>query len=120
MGKRGRRSKRTKGRGEPTLPEPTRLVKLLSAYPAAKLDLHGYSAAHAESRVRSFLATEARKSEGQVVHVITGKGAGSEGVAVLLGLVRDLLDEEVGRTVQEYAGLMGGGGWVVRIAGGSR
>lgn len=76
----------------------------------ATLDLHGYTADQAQMRVRDFLATHSRVSAGSVVHVITGKSTG-----VLLEIVRDMLDGEAADQVDEYAGLMGGGGWVVRL-----
>ena len=44
------------------------------------------------------------------MHIITGKST-----AVLLELVRDMLDDEAAGHVDEYAGMMGGGGWVVRV-----
>ena len=90
--------------------ELTGVAKLLSQAPDATLDLHGYTADQAELRVRDFLTTHARISSGSVVHVITGKGTG-----VLLEVVRDVLNYEGADHVDEYAGLMGGGGWVVRV-----
>ena len=76
----------------------------------ATLDLHGYTAAQARPRLRDFLTTHSRVSGGGVVHVITGKST-----AVLLELVRDMLDNEAAGHVDEYAGMLGGGGWVVRV-----
>ncbi len=63
-----------------------------------------------EPRVRDFLTTHSRISAGSVVHVITGKST-----AVLLELVRDMLDDAAADHVDEYAGMLGGGGWVVRV-----
>ena len=76
----------------------------------ATLDLHGYTADQAQLRVRDFLTTHSRISAGSVVHVITGKSTG-----VLLELVRDMLHDEAAHHVDEYAGMMGGGGWAVRV-----
>ena len=90
--------------------ELTGVAQLLSEMPIATLDLHGYTADQARLRVRDFLATHARISAGSVVHVITGKSTG-----VLLQLVRDMLDDQAANRVDEYAGMMGGGGWVVRV-----
>jgi DNA-nicking Smr family endonuclease len=53
----------------------------------ATLDLHGTAAAEARVVLRSFLEGEARRAPGSVVHVITGKGKGSAGGAVLRPLV---------------------------------
>jgi DNA-nicking Smr family endonuclease len=76
----------------------------------ATLDLHGYNAELARARVRDFLTTHSRISGGDVVHIITGKGTG-----VLLDVVRDALQGECADQVDEYAGMMGGGGWVTRV-----
>jgi len=102
---------------EATLPAPevTGIARLLSESPVATLDLHGYTGAQAHPRVRDFLTAHSRVSAGSVVHVITGKGTRSEVEAVLPGLVRDMLEDEVADQVDEYAGMVGGGGWVVRV-----
>ena len=106
-------SKRRKRRPkEPTTPPPTLtgIARLLSEMAVDTLDLHGYSADQARLRVRDFLTTHSRISAGSVVHIITGKGT-----AVLLELVRGMLDSEAAGHVDEYAGMLGGGGWVVRV-----
>ena len=115
MSKRHRRP--LKEAEEPPSPSPalTGIAQLLSEMHVATLDLHGYTADQARLRVRDFLATHSRVSAEDVVHIITGKGLGSEGDAVLLELVRDMLDAEVANHVDEYAGMVGGGGWVVRV-----
>ena len=106
-------SKRHK-RPEKDAPTPppalTGVAKLLSEIPVATLDLHRYAVDQARSSVRDFLATHSRLSAGSLVHIITGKSTG-----VLLGIVRDMLNGEVAHQVDEYAGMMGGGGWVVRL-----
>ena len=109
-----RRKRRVKGASTPQ-PEMTGIARLLSGSPVATLDLHGYTGAEARLRVRDFLTTHSRISPGDVVHIITGKGTGSVGDAVLPELVRDLLDDEASDQVDDYAGMMGGGGWVVRV-----
>jgi DNA-nicking Smr family endonuclease len=96
-------------------PELTGIARLLSEMPEATLDLHGYTGPQARLRVRDFLTTHSRISAGSVVHVITGKGTGSTGEGVLLELTRDLLEGEAENHVDEYAGMLGGGGWVVRV-----
>ena len=111
-------SRHRKRRAKEAATEPaevTGAARLLSQMPVATLDLHGYTGPQARPRVRDFLTTHSRLSTGSVVHVITGKGAGSEGAPVLSGLVRDMLDDEVADHVDEYAGMFGGGGWVVRV-----
>jgi hypothetical protein len=98
-----RRKRRAKEAPAPP-PELTGVARLLSQAPVATL------AAQAQPRVRDFLATHSHVSAGSVVHVITGKST-----AVLLDLVRDMLEDEEAHHVDEYAGMMGGGGWVVRV-----
>jgi len=108
-------SKRRKRRPKQPHPPLSGIAQLLSESPVATLDLHGHSAAQAELRVRDFLATHYRISTGNVVHIITGKGIRSEGDAVLLEFVRDMLDDEAADHVDEYLGMLGGGGWVLRV-----
>ena len=107
--------KRSRKQPDTEAPALTGVVKLLSEMPIASLDLHGYMVAQARPRVRDFLTTHSRVSSGLVVHLITGKGTHSEGDAVLRQLVQDMLLEEVADMVQEYGGMLGGGGWVVRM-----
>ncbi len=111
-------SKRRKRRPkEPTTLPPvlTGIAQLLSEMEVATLDLHVYATDQARLRVRDFLTTHSRISAGSVVHIITGKGTGSAGGGVLLEVVRDILDDEAADHVDEYAGMLGGGGWVVRV-----
>ena len=96
-------------------PELTGVAQLLSEMPEATLDLHGYTGPQARLRARDFLTTHSQISAGSVVHVITGKGSGSKGRGVLLELTRGLLEGEAANHVDEYAGMLGGGGWVVRV-----
>ena len=107
-----RRKRRAKGAKDlPTQPPAlTGIAQLLSEIADATLDLHGYTADQARLLVRDFLTTHSRISAGSVVHVVTGKSTG-----VLLELVRDMLDGEAADRVNEYAGMLGGGGWVVRV-----
>ena len=93
----------------------TGIARLLSEMAIATLDLHGLTAVQAQRRLRDFITTHAHASAGQVVHVITGKGSGSEGPAVLWELVRGMLDDEATNQIDEYAGMLGGGGWVIRF-----
>jgi Smr domain-containing protein len=110
-----RRKRRAKKKSTPPPAETSGIVLLLSETAAQTLDLHGLTAAQAAPRVRDFLATQQRTAAGRVVHIVTGKGTKSDGKPVLLGLVRDMLDEEGGGRVSEFAGMLGGGGWAVRL-----
>ena len=107
-----RRKRRAKDAKDHPTPPPalTGVAQLLSEMAVATLDLHGYTADQAQLRVRDFLTTHSRISAGSVVHVITGKSTG-----VLLELVRDMLHDEAAHHVDEYAGMMGGGGWAIRV-----
>jgi DNA-nicking Smr family endonuclease len=96
-------------------PEITGVMRLLSELAVATLDLHHLTGAQAQAQVRNLLRSHTQISAGRVVHIITGKGARSHGAPVLHGLVRDMLDDEMAEHVDEYAGMMGGGGWVVRV-----
>lgn len=106
-------------RGAPqSAPELTGVVRLLSETPVTTLDLHGLTGAEAVARVHGFLRTQLVTAPGKVIHVITGRGTRSEGAAVLPGVVRELLEGDGADHVAEYAGLMGGGGFAVRVGSG--
>ena len=105
-----KRRKRLEQEAPTPSPALTGVAQLMSEMAVATLDLHGYTVAQAQLRLRDFLTTHAHISTGSVVHVITGKST-----AVLLELVRDMLDGEAAHHVDEYAGMLGGGGWVVRV-----
>ena len=108
-----KRRKRMKQGASP--PISTGIAGLLSEMAVASLDLHGLTAAQAQRRLQDFITTHGNASAGQVVHVITGKGSGSEGPAVLWELVRGMLADQAMEKVDEYAGMLGGGGWVIRL-----
>ena len=110
-----KRRKRLEQEAPTPRPSLTGIARLLSEMAVAKLDLHGFATVQAQLRLRDFIITHSYVSAGSVVHVITGKGTGSEGPAVLLELVRDMLDDEVADQIDEYAGMLGGGGWVIRV-----
>ena len=112
-----RKKRKKTGKGLASPPELRGIALLLVESPAEKLDLHGMNARQAETRVRFFLQRHAVTSPGRVVHIITGKGTRSEGAPVLPGLVREMLEDDLSRVVAEWAGLHGGGGFAVRIAG---
>ena len=112
-----KRRKRGEKAAEPAAESPALIgvVKLLSEMAVASLDLHHLTGEQARSQVRNLLTSHSRTSSGRVVHIITGKGVRSDGVPVLHGLVREMLTGEMAEHVEEYAGMMGGGGWVVRV-----
>ena len=107
--------KRKKKRGGPKQPEFGFFGDLLDATPVATLDLHGDTALEAERRVKDFVATHARISRGQVLHIITGRGAGSGGKAVLPGAVRRALKSEISRFVEEFDRDLDEAGFLVRL-----
>ena len=88
---------------------------LLDATPVATLDLHGDTALEAERRVRDFVSTHARISRGKVIHIITGRGIGSRGRAVLPGAVRKALTSEISRFVEEFDRDLDEAGFLVRM-----
>lgn len=104
--------KRKKGGGFPVFGAHD---PLLDATPAATLDLHGDTAADAERRVRDFIETHARVSQGRVIHVITGKGRGSAGRPVLPGAVRRVLGGDVARFIADFDRDLDGAGYLVRL-----
>ena len=111
-----RNKKRRKGGSAPADPPAlTGIALLLVESPVETLDLHGMNARQAEARVRFFFQRHAETSRGRVVHVITGKGTRSRGVAVLPDLVRDMLADDLSELVSVWAGLHGGGGVAARI-----
>jgi DNA-nicking Smr family endonuclease len=85
---------------------------LLDTRPAATLDLHGFSAAEARSAVSALVR---RQRGGAVLHVITGKGRGSSGGAVLRPLVSGLLKGELRPLVADWSLDDSDGGFRVRV-----
>jgi len=79
------------------------------------LDLHGLTGDEAETRLEMFLDRVAAGSPGEVVRVVTGRGAGSAGPPVLQGLVRDALTSWLEHRVAEWAVDIGGGAYLVRV-----
>jgi hypothetical protein len=82
---------------------------------AATLDLHGRSADEARAMVQAFLLVEARSSRGSVVHIITGKGKGSQGGAVLRPVVAAELRGTCAPFVADWSRDTDDGGYVVRL-----
>ncbi len=104
------------GRRRPTRPEPPELPDTLyGAFVEAELDLHGMRADAALRRVDGFLESWRRGRPGAVVRIVTGRGHHSEGEPVLLGVVGDLLRDELGGRLEDMVPDSGGGGWVVRV-----
>ena len=85
---------------------------LLDSRPAATLDLHGFSAAEARSAVSALVR---RMRGGAVLHVITGKGRGSSGGAVLRPLVSGLLKGELRPLVADWSLEDSDGAFRVRV-----
>lgn len=79
------------------------------------LDLHGDTADEAERRLQMFLDRHARTSAGDVVRVVTGRGARSAGPPVLQGVVRDALNGWLAHRVAEWAVDVGSGAYLVRV-----
>lgn len=88
---------------------------LLDATPRATLDLHGDTALDAERRVRDFILAHAQVSRGQVLHVITGRGRGSQGRPVLPGVVRRVLSGDVARFVSDWDRDLDDAGFMIRL-----
>lgn len=82
-----------------------------------ELDLHGSTGEQAERRLEMFLDRVAVTGRGEVVRIITGRGAGSEGRPVLQGLVRDALNGWLQHRVSEWAVDVGSGAYLVRVSG---
>ena len=115
MARKKKRKKKSAGREPSSAPQLSGIALLLVESPVEKLDLHGMTARQAETKLRFFLQRHAQVSGGRVVHVITGKGTRSAGAPVLPGVVRDMLEDELGDVVSEWAALHGGGGFAARI-----
>lgn len=88
---------------------------LLDDDPVAVIDLHGLTGAEAAKRVSNELATLANRHKGQVVAIITGRGAHSNGPAVLGPLVGRLLKGSLSRYVGRCEKTLDGGAYRVQI-----
>jgi DNA-nicking Smr family endonuclease len=86
---------------------------------ADTLDLHGFGAVEAKAAVADFLARARRRSPGGLVHVITGKGRGSQGRPVLRTAIRTMLRKEA-LPVAAWGEDLDGGGYLIRLEGGTR
>lgn len=82
-----------------------------------ELDLHGLTADQAEQRLEMFMERVAVTAKGEVVRVITGRGAGSAAKPVLQGVVRDALVGWLQHRVVEWAVDVGSGAYLVRVRG---
>lgn len=76
---------------------------VLDAPVAATLDLHGFTVAEGTLQLRNFLTTQSRMRPARVVRVITGRGRGSAGKAVLLPAVGRLLKGPLNAFVADYS-----------------
>jgi DNA-nicking Smr family endonuclease len=104
-----------KRRRIPEVPGHLPAGSLLGQPVARTLDLHGKTTAEARARVRDFILTTSRGASGRVVRIITGKGLGSAGEAVLRPLVRHWLETENARYVDSFAPDADGGSYLVRL-----
>ena len=86
---------------------------LLDTRPAATLDLHGHTQASARAAIEQFLRAPGRS--GKVIHIITGKGKGSAGSAVLRTMVRGMLKGTLAVQVRDWALDSGDGGYRVLL-----
>jgi DNA-nicking Smr family endonuclease len=84
---------------------------------AARLDLHGLTAAQAERRVDSFLQAASRAHRGQVVKIVTGKGSRSDGPEVMRDLVRGAIVERHADAIADWGVETGGGAYLVEMRG---
>jgi DNA-nicking Smr family endonuclease len=107
---------RRRRRREDTPPAESQTPRTLhSAVVTHELDLHGLGADAAERRLEMFLDRVAVSARGEVVRVITGRGAGSPGQPVLQGVVRDALNGWLAHRVAEWAVDVGSGAYLVRV-----
>jgi DNA-nicking Smr family endonuclease len=82
---------------------------------ADRLDLHGLTAEEAERRLEMFLDRVSASVPGQVVRVVTGRGAGSAGRPVLQEVVRGALTGWLRHRVADWAVDLGSGAYLVRV-----
>lgn len=85
---------------------------------SGEVDLHGFTAVQAERRTDGFLRGWAMREPGAVVRIITGRGAGSAGAPVIQDRIRRGLTEGWDDLVSDWAVDVGGGAFLVRLAGG--
>lgn len=100
---------RARPSGEPSTPRTLHTERVVD-----ELDLHGLTGDEAECHLEMFLDRVAATSPGEVVRVITGRGAGSPGKPVLQGLVRDAINGWLRHRVADWAVDVGGGAFLVR------
>ena len=103
------------GRRGPKQPQFDASDDLLDGPVEDSLDLHGYSAIETPSAVRSFLDRWRRRKPGAIVHIVTGKGKGSQNGPVLRGLVKSLLRGELRLMVARWDLDDGEGGYKVQV-----
>ncbi|HSJ15042.1 MAG TPA: Smr/MutS family protein [Longimicrobiales bacterium] len=78
------------------------------------LDLHGFGAAAARDATIAFVGRARRRAPGSLVHVITGRGRGSERGPVLKGVVRTLLRSGQ-LPAADWGEDLDGGGFLIRL-----
>ena len=75
------------------------------------LDLHGFTEAEARAAIEKLV----RASSGKLVHIITGKGKGSNGGPVLKTAVRGMLKGSLAPLVKDWSLDAGDGGFRVLL-----
>ena len=86
---------------------------LLDSKPWKTLDLHGFTEAEARGQVQKLVKLPA--ASGKVIHIITGKGKGSGGKAVLKTAVKGMLTGSMSANVREWSLDSGDGGYRVLL-----
>lgn len=105
------------GKRRPARPSNSAPRTLHGAVVVAEVDLHGLDVERAEDRVESFLRTWSVREPGGVVRIITGRGAGSHGPAVLREAIRVALSGWAGDWVVAWSVEQGGGAYLARLRG---
>lgn len=76
---------------------------VLDAPIATSRDLHGMTAAEAKIAVSAFVAAASKTRSGRVIQIITGKGRGSAGGAVLKPLVARLIKGPLSKYIGDWS-----------------
>lgn len=78
--------------------------------------MHGFSATEAEPAVRNFVLNWQRRLPGSVVHIVTGKGRGSDGPSVLKPRVRQTLQTSLRGVVADWSKDLDDAGFLVQLS----
>lgn len=105
------------GRRRPAPPAQSTPRTLHGAVVVGELDLHGLTRDQAERRFEGFLRALSVREPGQVVRIITGRGAGAGRAPVIQGAVREGLVGWASEWVADWSVDPGGGAFLVRLRG---